>query len=248
MPPKKIGIVWVKDYLGSQPYLQNSGFNAEGLLNRLIPAPRPADFGFERGDSAARAIQLQQNSNPPVPLTQRTPETDMVEQVDMLYFSGHGAEDRLMFGSNLPDNKVAMNDEMELGEAGRTKWLIADACRLLSTANGNVRLRWGKIFHGLRYLIGFHGDCTDVHNRGEFFAFHLQQGDTIRHAWELACEESETNDRTKPNKYTTWAYLRIGDGQSDVQHDRWTDTVFMTPTDDPRRFTYVRNIPPPPSA
>ena len=258
---KNVGIEWVKDYGVKFRFLPNSDLNTQGFLHIINTA---ATGNFEYGDTAAlglaRGKHFEPTPHPPFTL-QNAPadhvqaafgeDDSAAETVDLIYFCGHGVVDRLLFsGTNLDDSE-AWNMEMRLGDKTILKWFVADTCDVLSAGyynaqnifvlggNGeDVRLRWRRIFRGLRYLLGFHGESTSVPNRGSSFARDLNLGDTVRHAWEMACEHSEPG-------FASWAYLKAGDPGDAIENDRWTDIAFTTvPITNPMPCTYVRNIPP----
>ena len=242
---KYIGIEWVVNYRNRYPYLANSGRNAKRFLYALTQSVVPPPPHFEHGDTTAimaRGRHFERDLTTTLTIAGVIPdgpeapfgEADaFAETVDILYFSGHGHYHHLIFSNTaLMDDEEARHTELQLGRLGKLKWLIADACKVLN--NVGVIRRWGIAFHGLRYLLGFDGDCRDESNRGRYFANQLKLNDTIQHAWELACLENE--DGSVP-----WAYLHAGGPRTPIENDRWTMEVFVAPTEDPPVFTYVRN-------
>ncbi len=236
------GAEWVNDY--SHPFsprrtsLLHSYQNASGFCNTLIGTKR-----FIFGDQLAWDQDLEQNFTTANPSTVLPfgDDTSYAEKVDMFYFSGHGTQDGLLYGVPNHDNGEARYDEMELGQGGVLKWLVVDACKVLEEIG--VIYRWSRIFKGLRYMLGFHGECRDVGDRGWRFAQHLNRvgavGETIGHAWELACLETEATADL------SYAYLRAGNPNSVIRNDRWTDNVLPSDTSSQKTdYTHVRFIPP----
>lgn len=247
------GAEWVNNYI--HPFvprrtnLLHSHQNAQGFYDRLT-----GTGAFIYGDQWAWDQDVEHMfsaselaaADPP-PLYPYGEGSSYAEKVDLLFFSGHGTQDGLLFGVPSNDNGEAKYDEVLLGLGGKLKWFVVDACKVLEETG--VIFRWGRVFKGLRIMLGFHGNCRDVSDRGLRFANYLKgvpsssavgtastalSGETIRHAWELACMETEI---TVAN---SWAYLHIGGDSSPVRNDKWTDdTVNQVTSND---FTYVRNV------
>ncbi len=246
------GAEWVNNYnhpfVPQRTNLLHCQQNAQGFFNQLSGT---GDFIY--GDKWAwdqdiehffSASELAAADPPP-----QYPFGDgasYAEKVDLLFFSGHGTPDGLLFGVPSKDNGEARYDEMLLGLGGKLKWFVMDACKVLEETG--VKFRWGRVFKGLRIMLGFHGNCRDVPDRGLRFANYLKgvpstasqnastatSGETIRHAWELACMETEI---TIAN---SWAYLHVGGTNSAVRNDKWTDNAVNQVTSN--EFTYVRNV------
>jgi hypothetical protein len=227
-----VGAEWVNDY--SYPFvprrtnLVRSGQNALGFYNSIHGIK-----SFIYGDSQSWDQDIEERlPGTPFPSGE---DDRYVEKVDIFFFSGHGNQDGLYFGVPDYDNGEARYDEIQLGRRGVIKWLVADACRLLEHVG--VKFRWRDAFKGLRYILGFDGDSTDVQDRGWRFAGYLNSGETFARAWEIAC--LETGDYK-------WAYLRAGDDNSIVAEDKWMASELPTDDSSPLgALTYKRNIPPP---
>lgn len=171
----------------------------------------------------------------------------VAETADMVYFSGHGTQDSMLFGVLGNDNGEAAYDELQLGQKGILKWLVVDACRFLESIGAPVRL--GPRFQGLRYMLGFNGDCRNTADRGMAFATQLNgtpasnavaaiPGEKIWYAWYLACVQTE--GATNPG----FACLRTGDANSVVHNDRWTDDNLQIDTGNisNTNFTYFKEV------
>lgn len=267
---KIVGAEWVNDYdypfVPRRSSLQRCHQNAIDFRTILSLSQGSNPPGFIYGDDQAWDQDFEQNfantseiedAFAPPAFTEGDDDR-FAETVDILFFSGHGTQDGLLFGVPGRDNGEAKYDEIMLGQKGKLKWFAADACRVLEDLEppneGAAAFRWGSAFRGLRYLLSFHKDCRDVINRGKVFAQYLKGthpsqlqlntivGETISRAWELACIETEDAATL------TWAHLRPGDQHSVIRNDRWTDnSVPKDETSPPRVFTYTRHIPPPSS-
>lgn len=231
---KLIGVEWVVDYQKStfRPTpLPNSGYNAVGFYDTLAGTKQ-----FKYGDNLAwdqdvefDFRRLDPGDQPPLPFGDAQ---NYVEKVDIFYFCGHGKPEALVYGEPGHDNQEAHHNEMLLGVGGVLKWFVADACRVLQ--HDFVITRWGHVFKGLRYLLGFHGDCRNIHDRGSEFAKHLNRGLSLKTAWELACEIHGEYD-------APWAYLHRGLPNGPVANDTWTASALPADTDPASEFTYLRN-------
>ncbi|GEM_PF-3335191 len=258
---RKVGAEWVNNY--SYPFtprrssLTYCSQNANEFFNILTLTQGATPPSFIYGDGNAwdrdfeQAFDLLDSAAPPAFLSG---DDDLyAEKVDILFFSGHGNQDGLLFGVPNKDNGEAKYDEIQLGQGGKLKWFAIDACKVLEeSASGASAFRWGRIFKGLRQLLSFHKDCRDVPNRGKIFAQYLKGvhpnqiqfgttlvGETISRSWELACIETSTTSEL------AWAHLRRGNANSIIKNDRWTDDSVLEDTASlPTDFTYARHIPP----
>jgi hypothetical protein len=127
----RIGIEWVQKYNGLAGNLSNTKAQAEGFLNTLSGVK-----AFNWGDDLAwdRDFEEQGRGTP----TQGT-DAVWVDNVDIVFFSGHGSTDRFYFGQKI-DDAVAKNTEIRWG-ARDLEWIALDACNVLE--RDGVFDRWG---------------------------------------------------------------------------------------------------------
>ena len=85
-----IGIEWVKKYNGQAGNLSNTKAQAEGFYNRLSATRR-----FDWGDDLAWDQDFEQRGTV---LPTAGTDTTWVDNVDFVFFSGHGSPDRFLFG------------------------------------------------------------------------------------------------------------------------------------------------------
>lgn len=231
-----IGVEWVVDYAKSSyrpTPLTNSGNNAAGFYQTLaITGIKRFNYGNQHAWDQDLEFDFSNNDPALRPAFPYGESNNYAEKVDILYFCGHGKPEAMLFGEPGHDNLQAHHNEMQLGVRKVLKWLVADACQVLQ--QNFVITRWGHVFKGLRYLLGFHGDSRNVHNRGEAFARQLNLGLPLKVAWELACEETEGVN-------APWAYLHRGHPGGPVANDKWTVRSLPEDTDPPNQFTYLRN-------
>lgn len=218
-----IGIEWVNQYNGNASDLSNNDDNARGFYNTLHGTRQ-----FDYGDNLAwdRDFEKSGKGNP-----SDGTDTTYADNVDIAFFSGHGARDYLLFGRNDFDNGKARNTEMELGDKD-LEWIVFDGCNALVFDGVWNRWGWG-VFKGLHYILGFATICYDRRDRGEKFANRLNDSWTMREAWIKACKETEPNQ-------TKWAYLRANEGGISTYNDHWHGKGFVSPDpDNPDMLLYL---------
>lgn len=198
-----IAIEWVRQYHGLAGNLTNTKPQAEGFYNTLSATRR-----FQWGDDLAWDRDFeQQGAGSPASGT----DTIWADNVDMVFFSGHGSPSGFLFGVKTDDAKVKPT-EVRWGDK-ELEWIALDACNVLE-ANG-VFSRWGwPVFKGLHYILGFHTTTGDEPDRGRLLAQYLNNGETMRRAWIKCCQDTEGSD-------TQWAYLRADAPGTDTYNDHW---------------------------
>jgi hypothetical protein len=218
-----IGIEWVKQYNGLQGNLTNTKPQAEGFLNTLSGVKV-----FNWGDDLAwdRDFEEQGRGSPP-----QGTDTIWADDVDIVFFSGHGSADGFLFGRKI-DDAVARPTEIRWGDR-QLEWIVLDACNVLE--RDGVFDRWGwPVFAGLHYILGFHTTTGDEPDRGRVFAEYLNAGWTVRQAWIKAAQDTE--DST-----TEWAYLRADAPGTDTYNDHWWGKGFTSPDpSNPNLLAYGR--------
>ena len=213
-----IGIEWINKYHGRAADLKNNDDNARGFYNELDGVRQ-----FEYGDDLAWDQDFEE-SGAGSPST----GTDQyyADNVDIVFFSGHGSRSGPFFGRADRDDGTAGYSEIRLGNRN-CEWVIFDACQVLDNSDGKVFSRWEQIFKGLHYVLGFVSTTSDSSSRGKKFAKHLNDGYTVRNAWKKACQETEGSG-------VTWGYLRAdkSGGGTDTYNDHWhgKGTVSADPT------------------
>jgi Family of unknown function (DUF6345) len=198
-----IGIEWVQKYNGLAGNLSNTKAQAEGFYDTLSATRR-----FNWGDDLAWDVDFEATGvgSPPA-------GTDVawVDNVDFVFFSGHGGPDEFYFGVKM-DDALAKATEVRWGDLD-LEWIALDACDVLK--RDGVFDRWGwPVFHGLHYILGFHTTTSDEANRGRLLAQYLNAGWTVRQAWIRACQDTEDAE-------TWWAYLRADAAGTDTYNDHW---------------------------
>jgi Family of unknown function (DUF6345) len=218
-----IGIEWVQRYNGLQGDLSNTRAQAEGFYNTLSATRR-----FNWGDDLAWDQDFEQSGEgAPAAGTDST----WADDVDFVFFSGHGAPDGFLFGVRI-DDAVARPGDVTWGDR-QLEWIALDACNVLE--RDGVFDRWGwPVFNGLHMMLGFHTTTGDEPDRGRLLAQYLNAGWTVREAWIRCCEDTEDSS-------TWWAYLRADANGTDTYHDHWWGKGFVSADPfDPTTLFYAR--------
>jgi len=218
-----IGIEWVQKYNGLQGNLSNTKAQAEGFYNTLSATRR-----FNWGDDLAwdRDFETSGEGSPSAGT-----DTVWADDVDFVFFSGHGAPGGFLFGKNI-DDATAKPTEITWGDR-QLEWIALDACNVLE--RDGVFDRWGwPVFKGLHIILGFHTTTGDEPDRGRLLAQYLNAGWTVREAWIRACQDTEGSG-------TWWAYLRADAAGTDTYNDHWwgKGTVSADPNN-PTSLSYAR--------
>jgi hypothetical protein len=218
-----IGIEWVRQYNGLASNLTNTKPQAEGFYDTLS-----ATRQFAWGDDLAWDRDFeQQNVGSPGSGT----DTTWADNVDMVFFSGHGSPAQFYFGVAI-DDALAKSTEIVWGNQD-LEFIALDACNILE--EDGVFGRWGwPVFKGLHFILSFHTTTSDEPDRGRILAQYLNAGNTVRSSWIKACQDTEDSD-------TVWAYLRAGTSSIDTYSDHWwgKGSVSGDPTS-PSYLAYAR--------
>ena len=167
---KEIGVEWVNDY--SEPgwdNLQWSDDNAEGFYNVLVNKGFTGKFHY--GNRLAWESDFEKASV-------GGNDDYYVDNVDFVYFSGHGNSSSFLFGRN-KDGEYPGGDyhyqvhytEADWGDKD-LEWIFISACEVLE----QYPTEWNPAFHSpktLHGMTGFHtslADTDDVGELGEVFA------------------------------------------------------------------------------
>lgn len=125
-----------------------------------------------------------------------------VDNVDIVFFAGHGSPNGPYFGRSDRDDGQAKPTEVGWGDKD-LEWIAFHACQTLHhSSSNNVFNRWRNAFKGLHYILGFRTiawTCGDT--LGKRFAQLLNAGWRVRDAWIRASKESQPTS-------THTAYLR----------------------------------------
>jgi hypothetical protein len=198
-----VGVEWVKQYHGIAGNLTNTKPQAEGFYNTLSATKR-----FNWGDDLAWDQDFEQSG---VGAPPAGTDSTWVDDVDFVFFSGHGSPGGFLFGVNIDDHTVKPT-EVRWGDR-QLEWIALDACNVLE--RDGVFDRWGwPVFKGLHVMLGFHTVTGDEPDRGHLLAAYLNAGWTVRQAWIRCCQDTEGSS-------TEWAYLRADAAGTDTYNDHW---------------------------
>lgn len=159
-----------------------------------------------------------------------------VDNVDIVFFAGHGSPDGPYFGRSDRDDGEAKPSEVRWGDR-KLEWIAFHACSTLHhSGSNNVFKRWRNAFQGLHYILGFSTNawpCGDT--LGKRFAQLLNAGWRVRDAWIRASKESQ------PSKAYT-AYLRAdvysgGTKLTNTYNDHLWGHGYVSPNPHPSKGT-----------
>ena len=166
-----IGIEWANKYHGRADELKNNDDNARGFYNTLSGVRR-----FEYGDDLAWDRDFEESG---VGSPSAGSDQLYADDVDIVFYSGHGSISGAFFGVTSFDDGEAKPAELRLGNRD-CEWAVFDACQVLERDNLNVFNRLGPAFAGLHYMLGFDTICSDSSDRGKKFAERLNDGWSVR--------------------------------------------------------------------
>ncbi|CAO5234855.1 DUF6345 domain-containing protein [Frankia sp. AgKG'84/4] len=217
-----VGVEWVRQYNGLAGNLTNTKAQAEGFLNTLS-----GTAVFNWGDNNAWDKDFEQAG---VGSPGDGDDSIWVDNVDFVFFSGHGSPDRFYFGVSL-DDSFAKNTEINWGD-DELEFIALDACNVLE--RDGVFDRWRPAFRGLHFMLGFHTTTSDEANRGRALAQYLNAGWTVREAWIRAAQDTESSS-------TQWAYLRADGVNISTYNDHWHGKgPLAADPDNPTTLWYAR--------
>jgi hypothetical protein len=185
----KIGTEWIMNYGSDAPRLYNTRTQAESFTTTLRASmtSTTVSTAFNRGDGTAKDADFETSG-------------EVVEQADMVYFSGHGSMDGPVFpkSTSTGGDAAALPIEIRWGDKSPgVRWIVLDCCwalQTLSTATPpgiDTLGRWATAFAGVRHILGFGTASSDETLRGQKLAAYLAYGYSMRVAWRKACEETE---------------------------------------------------------
>ncbi|HEX7401094.1 MAG TPA: DUF6345 domain-containing protein, partial [candidate division Zixibacteria bacterium] len=190
----EIGVEWINDYPPGVGDLDNRDLDALGLYNRVGEQPGWTKV-FEWGNASAFEEDFKRSGL-------GGDEDDEIDQVDMVFFSGHGT-----FGSEIWDptwgsSRRALifgveHDDYYLvpGEGGRwldgtnswgdvdLEWLASVSCRSMRDHR-----YWANCMNGLHLILGWETDARDTPLFGASWAINLIAGRTVTQAWFSAAD------------------------------------------------------------
>ncbi len=116
-------------------------------------------------------------------------DTDWADNVDLMYFQGHGNSDGVVTGNRQGDQFVSRT-EVQWGN-NDLEWMVVNSCSVLELGSGatHVQNRWRPAFKGLHLMLA-HGNLSyNVDGDGNEFGDNLADDDMrIRNAWNDANE------------------------------------------------------------
>jgi len=188
---KEVGVEWVCDY--SEPGWNNlpwSDDDAEGFYNKMVSEGFTGVFDY--GDRYAWESDFEKASV-------GGNDDYYVDNVDFVYFSGHGNPSAFLFGRN-KDGEYPGGDyhyqvhytEADWGDKD-LEWIFLHACKVLQ----EYPTEWAPAFHSpktLHGMTGFHTESPGTEQSshlGEWFAELATGGWSIKNAWGNATVDTQ---------------------------------------------------------
>ncbi|OPY39273.1 MAG: PKD domain protein [Methanoregula sp. PtaU1.Bin051] len=129
------------------------------------------------------------------------------DNADFALFAGHGANDRIYFGTSNSVLELPRTD-MQFG-GSKLKWLTLSSCYILDE---DTQVNWHSVFNGLHILNSYETEGLLYDRQGGIYAARLKGGifegqpyqvRNIRDAWRMTLED--TIDRTDYFGASMWA-------------------------------------------
>jgi hypothetical protein len=179
---REIGVWWVNNYHDTDSNLSNTQLDAEGFYNIL--GTRGFTRRFDNGDDNAWESHFEKASV-------GGQDSNFVDDVDFVYFSGHGDPNAFYFGTN-HDGDGSYTFQVHYSEADwgdrDLEWIFIPACEVLQS----YPTRWNPAFHtprALHGITGFHTNVWDSDQLGTRFAMYLTDlALSIKEAWRQATQ------------------------------------------------------------
>ena len=145
-----------------------------------------------------------------------------IDQVDLAYFSGHGAASGVFFGVGGNSRDDCQNTKADAEGAWGTRdndWIGLAACNVLDNPFDNF-VGWARAMNGTRLLMGMQTVMSDV-DYGSTLGWHLRWGRNFTQAWFW------TADATLPG----WQVARILAEHPAYFSDTWANHNSFTSVD-----------------
>ena len=166
--------------------------NSQGLPNT---ASNTADFRDEMSDVSTIAFHWADNDvfeSDFVDPVFGGDDTNWADNVDLMWFQGHGNSNGFATGETQGDGFVDKS-EARWGN-NDLEWLVVNSCDVLALGSGSDHVwnRWKPAFRGLHLLLGHGNTSYNVDGDGNEFGDDLADDDMrIRSAWVDAAESEQ---------------------------------------------------------
>jgi Family of unknown function (DUF6345) len=207
-----VGTEWLNTCGG----LKQSGNNAQGFVNRMRNADVPTQFNWGEGNAWER--DFKRNG------TGGGQSTQVVDDVDMLFYSGHANGNGWTLCDSAHDDNFVYYTETQYGRSD-LEWLIIAACGPLQGTEGGKSWneRWGNTFRGLHLIMGYATTSYDGPNEGRDIANGALSGLDLRSAW------INTAVANQPSK-VTWSVMGVyGPGGQTSYNDHFWGQGSVSP-------------------
>jgi hypothetical protein len=162
---KEVGVEWVNNYHGWAPTLAACDDDAVGFYNALGSKGWTKVYNW--GDDNAWEEDFKSPEKPG-----GGNDANYADNVDFVYFSGHGNSSGFYQGIAHDDTCVAKTDAV-WGDKD-LEWIALSACQVLNNGDGGVFGRWGwPVFKGLHLILGMHTSMSDTPDQGTYFVRYM---------------------------------------------------------------------------
>lgn len=157
---REVGVEWVNQYNGKAPNLSACDDDAVGFYNAIRAVGWTGVYNW--GDNNAWERDFKS-----VTVTGGN-DANYADNVDFVYFAGHGNRDGFYFGTNQTDWQVKYSD-LRLGDKDE-EWIALSSCLCMNYNSGAVFSRWGwPVFKGLHMILGMDTVMSDTPSMGTYF-------------------------------------------------------------------------------
>jgi hypothetical protein len=189
---REVGVEWCNNYHGWAPTLSATDDDALGFYNALGTKGWTKVYAY--GDDNAWETDFKSSAK-------GGNDANWADNVDFVYFSGHGNTSGFYFGTTHADHQAASTD-CEWGDKD-LDWIALSACQVLKQSSSPWNT-WGwPVFKGLHTILGMDTSMADTPYQGLYFA-RFMTGDpnypsygqklTILQAWRQAAWWSLPSD------------------------------------------------------
>ena len=174
---KEVGVEWVNQYHGYAPTLSACDDDAVGFYSTMKSKGWTGVYNY--GDDNAWETDFKSSAK-------GGNDASWSDNVDLVYFSGHGNSGGFYVGSTHGDHKIAWQN-CEWGDKD-LDWIAISSCQVLNIAS-HPWTTWGWTFKGLHTMLGMDTSEYDTPSLGKYFAQYMTQTSpkmTIVQAWRQA--------------------------------------------------------------
>lgn len=122
-------------------------------------------------------------------------EHNYLDQVDLMFYVGHGSPSSFTFDSNVDDHWLTPSDCNYSWGDGDNEWVGLTSCQVLADSN---RSQWAACMKGTHQILGFITNAAarlGTQTQGYNWAYYITNNWTVTGAWFKACDVSQPAGR-----------------------------------------------------